>query len=153
MKLTLSRRPVTGETVHHVKTIGPPIFVKTRHQALDKLKIAKAEFDHFLDLGIVRISDSSWASPMHMAPKTNPEDWHSCGEYFALNNVTIPDRYLIPHIHDFASPWLHGIMVFSKIGLLVAAKDAPKTAIITPFGKFVFLRMSFGLCASSELSH
>ena len=86
-----------------------------------------------------------------MAPKTTPGVWRPCGDYRALNSITIPDRYPIPHIHDFVSS-LHEMKVFSKIDLVkaynlipVATEDVPKTATITTFNKFEYLRIPFGL--------
>ena len=72
--------------------------------------------------------------------------------YRRLNTATVPDRYLLPNITDVTSR-ISGSTVFSKLDLQkgyyqvpVAPEDVMKTAIITPFGMFKFLRMPFGLC-------
>ena len=74
-----------------------------------------------------------------------------CIDYRKLNASTIPDRYQVLHIHDFASG-LQGPRIFSKIDITktyhqisVAPEDIPKTAVTIPFDLYEFVKMPFGL--------
>lgn len=92
---------------HHILTKWPPVVGRPRRLAPEHLTIAKREFEHMLDMGIIRPSSSSWSSALHVVPKSTPQGWQPCGDYRALNNVTVPDQYPIPRIHaidDFPQP-------------------------------------------------
>ncbi|GBM33662.1 Transposon Ty3-I Gag-Pol polyprotein [Araneus ventricosus] len=102
-----------------------------------------------MEQGIIRPSNSDYASPVHFVKKQNG-DWRICGDFHILNSITMSDRYSLPHIHDF-SHGLDGKTAFSKIDLVKAchqipikSSDSHKTAVITPIGLFEYTSMTFG---------
>ncbi|GBN83943.1 Retrovirus-related Pol polyprotein from transposon 297 [Araneus ventricosus] len=135
---------------HCIETKGPPVFSKARRLNPEKLKFFKQEFRKLMEQGILRPSQSAFASPIHFVKKPNG-DWRICGDFRKLNAVTIPDRYPLPHIQKFSNN-LAGKTVFSKIDLVkayhqipVKTSDIHKAALITPIGLFEYSKMTFGL--------
>lgn len=122
-------------------TTGPPVFSGLRCLSPDRLRKAKAEFDHKLQLRLVRPPTSPWASPLHLFCK-GEEDFRPVGDYYRLNVVTTANRYTIPNLQNVSAK-LHGCHMFSKVDFIRAyhqiprnPDDIPKTAICTPFGSF-----------------
>jgi hypothetical protein len=146
---TSTPQPLHG-VEHSVETKGRPIWAKARRLDPDKLRVAEAEFRALEKMCIVRRSNSSWSSPLHMVPKQDGS-FRPCGDYRRLNTVTEDDKYPLPSLLDFSAD-LAGCTVFSKLDLVkgyhqipMSAADIPKTAICTPFGLFEYLFMPFGL--------
>ncbi|CAB0031619.1 unnamed protein product [Trichogramma brassicae] len=139
---------------HNIITTGPTISERPRRLTGDRLAAAKKVFDDLLNQGIIRPSNSQWASPLHLVPKKNGS-WRVTGDYRRLNAVTVPDRYPLPIIEDLLqeSPG----KVFSTVDLQkafyqipVAEQDIEKTAVTTPFGLFEFLGTITGLPNSAQ---
>ncbi|CAE1239818.1 unnamed protein product [Acanthosepion pharaonis] len=143
-------QPILHNAEHRIQTTGLPVHSPPRRLHPDKYKNAKIEFQHLLDLGIIRPSSIPYASPLHMVSKSEAGAWRPCSDFRRLNAQTVPDKYSIPHLQDFAIT-LQGASIFTKLDFRKAfhqipvAKDIHKTAVTTPFGLFEFTRMPFGL--------
>ena len=116
---------------------GPPCSSRVRCLSLlKKIQIARQEFEHVSEFGIIHPSDSPWASLLatHSAQEVleglekmwrlpSSQQCHHC----------TPDRYIIPHVQGF-SAILHGTKSFSSMDLIVRAyhqipvqpEDVPK---------------------------
>ena len=141
--------PVHG-VKHHIPTTGNPVQSRARRLDPEKLAVAKAELQKLVDLGVCYRGKSEWSSPLLVTTKPNG-GWRVCGDYRRLNGLTTDDRYPVRSLQDFTVD-LHGKSIFSKIDLMkgyhqipVNEDDVKKTAVITPFGLFIFPRTPFGL--------
>ena len=136
---------------HHIPTgDAPPCQSRARRLDPEKLAVAKAELEKLVDLGVAYRGKSEWSSPLLVTTKPCG-GWRVCGDYRRLNSMTTDDMYPVRTLQDFTSE-LSGKKVFSKIDLMkgyhqipVSDSDIRKTAVITPFGLFIFPRTPFGL--------
>ena len=132
--------PSTHGVEHHIVTSGCPVTAKFRRLDNVKLVAVKAEFQLLEKEGIVRRSNSDWASPL--VQKSNGS-WRPCGDFCHLNLITEDDCYPLPNMADITTSKLDLKKGYHQIP--VHPSDKKKTAIITPFGLFEFLQMPFGL--------
>ena len=100
--------------------------------------------------GIIQYSQSPWSAPMVPVRKSNGSI-RLCIDYRALNEVTVPDPYQMPNIEDLLSRVSEATW-FSKLDMNrgfyqipLEMSSYPKTAFCSPWGKFHFIRMPFGL--------
>ena len=121
---------VKHKVKHYIPTTGPPLHARPRRLEGEKLRVAKEEFLKMEKLGIVRQSDSPWASPLHVVPKPDGS-WRPCSDYRRLNIVTTDDRYPLPHIQDFNGR-LAGTTVFSVVDLVKGSTKFRWRTTISP---------------------
>ena len=110
----------------------------------------RSEVEKLVELGIVVPSTSPWASPVVPVPKTDGTVRVSI-DYRKLNEVTIADPYYMATMEEILER-VGESRVMSKLDLAkgfyqveVEPTSREKTAFISPFGKFEFTRMPFGL--------
>ena len=110
----------------------------------------KREIQDMLSLGIIRESNSPFASPIVIVKKKDGSN-RICVDYRKLNKLTVADPEPMVTAEDLFQR-LGKSKYYSKIDLSkgywqipVAEEDIEKTAFITPDGTYDFLRMPFGM--------
>lgn len=108
------------------------------------------EVKEMLKHNIIEPSKSEWASPVILVPKKDGTK-RLCVDYRCLNSVTEADPYPIPRVDELIDR-LGKAQFITTLDLTkgywqipVAPEARSKTAFVTPFGKYQFLTMPFGL--------
>ena len=140
-----------NSVLHFIPTLpSQPYRTKHRELPFSKRQAVEKEFQELEKEGVIRRSSSPWASAIHVVTKPDGS-FRPCGDYRVLNSIIIHDAYPMPLISDILTK-LNNKTCFSKIDLKKAFHQIPmnpddicKTAVITPFGLFEYLKMPFGL--------
>lgn len=96
--------PIKRDIMHCIITSGPLVSARPRRLVPEWLKIARKEFGHMLQQGIIRPSSSAWSLPLPIVPKKTVE-WHSCCDIALLigllgRTATQSHTSRIFHIHS-----------------------------------------------------
>jgi len=120
--------PATIDTGDH-----PPIRQRGYRMPFEKRERVERCVKEMLNDGVIRPSDSPWASPITLAPKKDGTT-RFCIDYRKLNTITKKDAHPLPHIQDVFDE-LKGATVFSTLDLKsgywqipVHPESIPKTA-------------------------
>ena len=110
----------------------------------------RRQVDELLELGIIVPSKSPWVSSVVTVRKKDG-GVRICVDYRSINACTQADPYPMPLIEDILDT-LAPAQFISKIDLNkgfhqipIKTEDAEKTAFFTPWGKFHFVVMPFGV--------
>ena len=127
-----------------------PVSQKPYLAAMKHYNWVKEEIDKLLEAGVIRNSHCSWLAPIIVVPKG---DGGMCLviDYRALNKVTRKFVWPIPKVEDIFSQ-LNGAKYFSTLDLRagyhhirLTTDSIPKTAFTSPFGKYEYVKVPFGL--------
>ena len=110
----------------------------------------KEEIDKLLEAGVIRNSHFSWSAPIIVVPKGDGGK-HLVIDYRALSKVTRKFVWPMPKVEDIFSQ-LNGVKYFSTLDLRagyhhigLTTDSIPKTAFTSPFGKYEYVKVPFGL--------
>ena len=110
----------------------------------------KGQVDELQKKGIIRPSVSPWSSSVVTVGKKDG-GVRICLDFRAVNAITQPDPYQMPLIEEILDTLAEAKFI-SKIDLNkgfhqipISDCDIPKTAFCTPWGKYEFTMMPFGL--------
>ena len=144
----------TNVVEHPVKlTSSTPVCSKPYKIPYKAREELKKDIDEMLELGVIRESDSPYASPIVIVKKPDGSN-RICVDYRKLNKLTVFDPEPMPTADELFQK-LSGDRYFSKVDLSkgywqirIPENDIPKTAFVTPDGHYEFLRMPFGMVNS-----
>ena len=126
--------------------------VQRNYNAIPKPMYAevRAQIQTMLDNGWIRRAESAWSSPIVLVKKKTG-GMRLCCDFRLLNKKTIPDKHPIPRITE-ALDSLQGSCIFSVLDLsrayyqgYMAKESCEKTAFVTPWGFYEWVRIPFGL--------
>lgn len=145
------RRGKAIEVEHRIRLLTKcPVVSRPRPITDEQKKIIKAEVEKMLAAGVIRPSNSPYASEVVLVMKKTG-DWRFCIDFRPLNKVTIPDKYPLPRISDLIRS-IKGSRYFAALDLRSGYWQVPMekesikyTAFRCFLGLFEFLLMPFGL--------
>lgn len=142
----------TGEMHINLTSDAPVVYHPYRLSYQEKI-IVREIIKDLLEKGIVRESESEYASPILLVKKKDGSN-RLCVDFRALNRITVKDRYPLPLIEDHIDR-LGSAKFFSCLDMASGFHQIPinkrsihKTGFVTPEGHYEYLKMPFGLCNS-----
>ena len=139
---------------HDIRTgDAVPIRLPPYRLAHHSQEVLREEIRTLLDLEIIKPSKIPWAAPIVLVKKKDGTQC-MCVDYRKLNKVTINDPYPLPNIEDLIAN-IGSSKLITTLDLTkgyyqvpVNPKHREKTSFVTPYGKYEFLMMPFGLISA-----
>ena len=149
---------MTGEYTIRLNADAQPFAITTpRRIALPLLPKVKKEIERMVRLGVIRSVSipTKWCTGMVVVPKPDGRI-RICVDLTKLNRSVQRERHPIPSV-DHTLAQLGGAKIFSKLDansgfwqVHLQEDSALLTTFITPFGRFCFNRLPFGITSAPE---
>ena len=145
---SIGTTPLTRMTID--TGTSDPVSQKPYPIAMKHYQWIKDEIEKLLAAKVICTSRSSWSAPIIVVPKG---DGGKCLviDYRALNKVTRKFTWPMPKVEDIFSK-LNGATYFTTLDLQASYHHIPldkpsitKTAFNSPFGKYEYMKVPFGL--------
>jgi hypothetical protein len=146
---------IPGKTTlctHHIamKHGSKPVRSSPYRMNPEKTKYLETEIENLLKLGIIEESDSSYASPVVLVPKSNNE-LRLCTDFRKVNLQTVADPFPMPRVEELIDRVGKATFI-TKLDMSrgywqvpLDEQSIPVSAFVTPFGHFQWKYMPFGL--------
>ena len=155
---------MSGEYSIKLKPDAQPYAVfAPRRVPVNLMQPLKAELEKLEREGVIQRVDepTSWCAPIVVVPKrtagTEAPKIRLCVDLSRLNDSVEREKYSLPTIDQLLAG-LAGATVFSKLDcnsafnqVMLSAESAKLTTFISPFGRWNFRRLPYGISSASEL--
>ncbi|MCO5549328.1 hypothetical protein L7F22_002797 [Adiantum nelumboides] len=144
------QEPLQRDIDHEIEIFpgSEPVSKRAYKLSLPEAIELKEQLRQLIEQGFIRPSNSPWGAPV-LFQKKKDGALRLCIDYRGLNQVSMKNKYPIPHIDELLDR-LHGAKMFTKIDLRsgyhqIRISDIYKTGFNTCYGHFEFIVMPFGL--------
>ena len=141
-----------------LKKDAQPFALSTpRRVAVPLLPKVKAELQRMQAMGVISkvVEPTEWCAGMVVVPKPNG-DVRICVDLTQLNESVCRERHILPSVEQTLAQ-IGGAKVFTKLDansgfwqIELEKQSAKLTTFITPFGRFCFNRLPFGITSAPE---
>lgn len=148
-----------GEYKIELKANAKQFSISTpRRIPLPLMPKVKKDLTRMEETGVVsRVEQpTDWCAGMVMVPKPCKEEVRICVDLTKLNESVKRERHMLPSVEHTLGQ-LEGAKIFSKIDansrfwqIPLAKESALLTTFLTPFGRFCFNRLCFGISSAPD---
>ena len=129
-----------------------------RRVAVPRLPAVKEELERMERLGVVSKVDqpTEWCAGMVVVPKSRSKV-RICADFVQLNASVKRERHMLPAVDHILAQIAENAAVFSKLDansgfwqIILAAESSLLTTFMTPFGRYRYHRLPFGISSAPE---